>query len=74
MHKHFHVLLKKLFVQCLRLCLLRTYPQALYRGTSLIRNSDPLGPYRMTMPRALRWPWGRVGLSYDRGTPVASHS
>ena len=26
-----------------------------YRGTSLIRNSAPLGPYRRTMPRALRW-------------------
>ena len=26
-----------------------------YRGTSLIRNSDPLGPYSRTMPRALWW-------------------
>ena len=26
-----------------------------YRGTSLIRNSAPLGPYSRTMPRALRW-------------------
>jgi len=26
-----------------------------YRGTSLIRNSAPLGPYSRTMPRAL---WG----------------
>jgi hypothetical protein len=26
-----------------------------YRGTSLIRNSPPLGPYNRTMPRAL---WG----------------
>jgi hypothetical protein len=25
------------------------------RGTSLIRNSTPLGPYSRTMPRALRW-------------------
>ena len=24
-----------------------------YRGTSLIRNSEPLGPCNMTMPRAL---------------------
>ena len=24
-----------------------------YRGTSLIRNSAPLGPYSRTMPRAL---------------------
>ena len=26
-----------------------------YRGTSLIRNSAPLGPYSRTLPRALRW-------------------
>jgi len=27
-----------------------------YRGTSLIRNRLPLGPYSRQMPRALRWP------------------
>ena len=27
-----------------------------YRGTSLIRNSAPLGPYSRTMSRALWWP------------------
>ena len=26
---------------------------SVYRGTSLIRNSAPLGPYSRTMPRAL---------------------
>ena len=26
-----------------------------YRSTSLIRNSNPLGPYSRTMPRALWW-------------------
>ena len=26
-----------------------------YRGTSLMRNSAPLGPYSRTMPRALWW-------------------
>ena len=26
-----------------------------YRGTSLIRNRTPLGPYSRTMPRALSW-------------------
>ena len=26
-----------------------------YRGTSLIRNCPPLGPYSRTMPRALWW-------------------
>ena len=26
-----------------------------YRGTSLIRNSAPLGPYSRTMPRPLWW-------------------
>jgi len=29
-----------------------------YRGTSLIRNSAPLGPYSRNMPRALWWSWG----------------
>ena len=29
-----------------------------YRGTSLIRNSAPLGPYSRTMPRALWWSEG----------------
>ena len=27
-----------------------------YRGTSLIRNRHPLGPYSRTIPRAVRWP------------------
>ena len=31
-----------------------------YRGTSLMRNNAPLGPYSMTMPRALWWSWGGV--------------
>ena len=39
-----------------------------YRGTSPIRNSAPLGPYRMTMSRALWWPQGEGVLSYDRCT------
>ena len=29
-----------------------------YRGTSLIRNRRPLGPYSRTMPRALWGSWG----------------
>jgi len=29
-----------------------------YRGTSLTRNSAPLGPYSRTMPRALWWSEG----------------
>ena len=36
-----------------------------YRGVSLIRNSTPLGPYHVTMPRALRWLQEGGGLSYD---------
>ena len=31
---------------------------ALSRGTSLIRNSAPLGPYSRTKHRALWWPSG----------------
>ena len=30
-------------------------PTQLYRGTLLIRNSAPLGPYSRTMLGALRW-------------------
>ena len=41
-----------------------------YRGTSLIKNSAPLGPYSRTVPRALRWSWGGGAVSYERGTPV----
>ena len=37
-----------------------------YRGTLLIRNRLPLGPYSRTMPRAL----GGGAVSYERGTPV----
>jgi len=33
-----------------------------YRGTSLIRNSTPLKPYRRTMPRALGWSQGFRGF------------
>ena len=29
-----------------------------YRGTSLIRNSAPLGPYSRTIPRVLWWSQG----------------
>ena len=31
---------------------------AQYRGTLLIRNSAPIGPYSRNMPRALRCSWG----------------
>jgi len=31
-----------------------------YRGTSLIRNRRPLGPYSRTMPKDLRGSWGGV--------------
>jgi hypothetical protein len=37
-----------------------------FRGTSLIRNSLPLGPYSRTMHRAL----GGGAVSYERGSPV----
>ena len=40
-----------------------------YRGTSLIRIRNLLGPYRRTMSRALLWSWG-MDFSYERGTPV----
>jgi hypothetical protein len=31
------------------------FPRFLYRGTSLIRNRHPVGPYSMPMSRALCW-------------------
>ena len=34
------------------------FPQPPNRGTSLIRNSAPLGPYGRNMPKALWWSWG----------------
>jgi hypothetical protein len=40
-----------------RVCDLRIlYTPEPYRGASLTRTPPPLGPYRRTMPRALRWP------------------
>jgi hypothetical protein len=30
-----------------------------YRGTLLIGNGPPVGPYSTTIPRALWWPWGK---------------
>jgi len=47
-------------------------PQAerAYRGTSLVRNRHPVGPYSRTMPRLLWWPRGGGAVSYERGTPV----
>ena len=33
-------------------------PQDVYRGTSLIRNGAPLGPYSRNVPRALWWSQG----------------
>jgi len=43
-----------------------------YRGTSLIRNSAPLGPYSRTMPRTIWRPLGGGAVSYERGTPVTN--
>ena len=36
-------------------------PLTPYRGTSLIRNHPPLGPYSRPVPRVLRWFWGGGG-------------
>ena len=46
---------------------------ALYRGTSLIRNSASLGPYRRTMPGALCF-FLSCFFPYARGTPLPQTS
>ena len=46
--------------------------RVVYRGTSFIRNSAPLGPFSRTTQRALWWPYGGGGVSYEQGTPVPS--
>ena len=35
-----------------------------------MRNNPLLGPYSRTMSRAMWWPWGGGGVSYERGTPI----
>ena len=42
-----------------------------YRGSSLIRNRHPVGPYSRTMPRLLWRSWGWGAVSYERGSPVS---
>ena len=39
-----------------------SFSQCVYRGTSLIKNSAPLGPYLRAMPKALWWSQGGVLL------------
>ena len=41
-----------------------------YRGTSVLRNNAPLGPYSRKMPGALWRPKGGGAVSYERGSPV----
>ena len=45
----------------------------MYRSTSLTRFCPPLGPYSRPMPRHRRWSWGRMTISYERGTPVQGY-
>ena len=45
-----------------------TQTGARHRGTSLIRNLHPVGPYCRTMPPMAVLGWGAV--SYERGAPV----
>jgi len=51
---------------------LRSREDGVYRGTSLIRNSAPLGPCSGTMPRALWWPQGG-GLFRMSEVPLFRH-
>jgi len=43
----------------------------LHRGTSVVRNHPPLGPYRRPIPRDLRGSLGGWALSHRPGNPVA---
>ena len=45
---------------------------ATYRGTSIIRNSAPLGPYERNMTKALWRLDGGGAASCERGTPVTT--
>jgi len=45
-----------------------TIAEIRYRGTSLTRERNPLGPYRRPLPRVL---WGSA-FSYGRGTLVCN--
>ena len=40
-----------------------------YMGTSLMKESAPLGPYSRPMLKALWWSWGGA-FSYEPGTHV----
>ena len=55
-------------------CMIRFVGGA-YRGTSLVRNSSPLGSYSRTMSRALWRCLGEGVASYERGklVPDAIH-
>ena len=45
----------KVFLELGVECLAEPGTKSAYRGTSLIRNSAPLGPYSRNMPRYLWW-------------------
>ena len=51
-------------------CALHGRTNSSYRGTSLIRNSAPLGPYSRNTPRPLMVVQVRGAVYYERGTPV----
>ena len=62
-----HLVLVRAFVRRVALCVVEDLRRITrHRGTSLIRNRRPLGPYSRTMLSALEG-WA---FSYERGTPV----
>ena len=48
----------------------RVFPNAAYRGTSLIRKRTPLGPYRRPVPRVLGWSLGGGGCFLVSEVPL----
>ena len=65
---------KSILMQIMRVDVGETIPLVVqYRGSSLIRNCHPPGPYSRPIPRALgRSKWGGV-VSHERDTPTVHY-
>ena len=59
-HRHHRGLLARVVIREPLYNVLRqpSPPSRVYRGTSLVTNTPPAGPYGNSMPRVLWWSWG----------------